>query len=527
MSKSKWIDQKGPAAHHLPTIFENEARSSEICRSHRAAEWRTGWGLISLLSISIFVLLPTLASSQTSSSDHLELGMQGQTMPSDLKIPVLPTPYSKGVLLVGHTTIWNRGGNMNMARIDSCAYVSSLPAKGPLVAYGGVRNPPDFSKDGVAVIDVSHPSNPTPVKVLRDKGSIYAVETIDAVAAPDRKVLIAGAYGGGQNPADPEDAAWLDIYDASDCKNPRLMSEIKWPENVHMVTLSPNGRRVYGTVISPFTGKGGLNVLNISDMAHPKFIGKFGVTRPDGATFEFAVHEVSISPDERRIYAGVIASKGGDLNHDITAPPPSAEGLGPNAGGVYILDNSDIVDGLPDPKLRLVGTALHGGWHSPVRANINGIPHLVSAGELGACPGSWPKIVNIADEAHPYIEGEFKLQMNHKENCPTPEGMEIATKGIVGRVGTAASHFNDVDSATGTRLGLFEFTWAGLRIADLHDPKSPVEVAYFKPGDACMSHVQYLPKTGQVWFVCSASGFYVIELKPELRSSLGLPKVSY
>lgn len=490
-----------------------------------AVERHSKMALGVVLAISILAVQRVPAFGQTSSGDRLEPGMQGQTMPEDLKTPVLPVPYSKGVRLVGHTTIWNRGGNMNMARIDSCAYVSSFPATGPLMAYGGPRNPPDLSNDGVAVIDVSDPHNPKPVRLLRDKGSIYAVETLHAVSAPGRKVLVAGAYGGGQNPAHPEDAAWLDIYDAANCTNPKLMSEIKWPENVHMVTISPNGKRVYGTVISPFTGNGGLLVLDISDMAHPKLIGKFGATRPDGTTFEFAAHEVNISPDERRLYVGVISSKGGDLNVGVKTML-SAEGLGPNAGGIYIFDNSDLVDGRPNPQMRLIGTALQGGWHSPVQANIHGIPYLVSAGELGACPGSWPKIVNITDEKHPFIEGEFKLQMNHQENCPAPEGMEVATKGIVGRIGTAASHFNDVDSATDTRLGLFGFTWAGLRIADLRSPRNPVEVAYFKPGDACMAHVQYLPKTGQIWIACGASGFYVLELKPELRASLGLPKVS-
>jgi hypothetical protein len=103
------------------------------------------------------------------------------------------------------------------------------------------------------------------------------------------------------------------------------------------------------------------------------------------------------NPDEKRIYAGVIGSKGGDLNQDLSTPGPSAEGLGPNAGGICVLDYSDIVGKRPDPKLRLIGTALRGGWHSPVLANINGIPHLVSAGEVGARPGSWPIVVNIAD----------------------------------------------------------------------------------------------------------------------------------
>jgi hypothetical protein len=70
--------------------------------------------------------------------------------------------------------------------------------------------------------------------------------------------------------------------------------------------------------------------------------------------------------------------------------------------------------------------------------------------------------------------------------------------------------------------GSFPFMFAGLRIADLGDPAQPVEVAYFKPGDACMSHVRYVTATAQIWFACMDSGFWVIELKPELRASLGL-----
>jgi hypothetical protein len=40
---------------------------------------------------------------------------------------------------------------------------------------------------------------------------------------------------------------------------------------------------------------------------------------------------------------------------------PSAESLGPNAGGMFVLDNSDIVEGRPNLQLRLIGTALYGG----------------------------------------------------------------------------------------------------------------------------------------------------------------------
>jgi len=452
--------------------------------------------------------------------DRLEPGPQGQSLPEDLKLGVLPVPYSKGVRVLGQTDIGGRDSNVQMTWVDTCAYVSSMTNNNLL----DMKKPDNAQAAGVAVIDVSDPRAPKQVGLLRDKGSLYATETMHAVSAPGRKVLAAGAYGGGQPGSKPEDAAWLNIYDVSDCTHPKMVAEYRWPENVHTLTISPNGKRIYGTHLDPFTGAGGVHVLDISDMAHPQYLGRFGATRADGSTYDFAPHEVSISPDEKRIYAGVIGSKGGDLNRTLTAKGPSAEGLGPEAGGVYIFDNSDLALGRPNPKLRLIGTAEHGGWHSVMRAKFKGVPGLVAAGEIGACPGAWPKIINIADETRPWIEGEFKLAMNRKENCGPPGPMAAATRGIIGDPGTASAHFNDVDSPDETRLGLFNFMWAGLRIADLRDPKHPVEIAYFKPGDACTGHVRYLPKTGAIWLTC-VNNFYVLELTPRLRSTLGLPRV--
>ena len=454
--------------------------------------------------------------------DRLEPGLQGQTMPADNPGSILAQPYSKGVRVIGHDPIKGRDSNVQLSWVDHCAYVSSTGGPFPLLR----TSKGDPALLGVAVIDVRDPRHPRTVKLLRDQGSIAALETMHAVDTSDRKVLAAGAYGNGEGGAQPNDKpAWLDIYDVSDCANPKLMSEVKWPQNSHTVRVSPNGRRVYGTVISPFTGKGGIQIMDISDMTHPRFVGKFVATRPDGTTFEFAPHEISFSPDERRIYAGVIASTGGDLNQGKPLLPPSREELGTEGGGIYIFDNSDIVDGRPDPKLRLIGTIPHGGWHSVMPATINGVPYLVGGSELTACPGVWPRISNIANAAKPFVVGEFRLAMNRSENCPPMSPTEKATGGIVPEPGTATLHFNDIDSATHTRLGLFNFLWAGLRIADLEDPAKPVEVAYFKPGDACGGHVRYVPTTGDIWLSCGQSGFYVLELTLELRAELGLPRV--
>jgi hypothetical protein len=447
-------------------------------------------------------------SSPTADADNPEPGLQGQTMPGEAI--VLPKPYSKGVKVVGHSPVAGRDSNIQMTWVDQCAYISSTSPN--FLGWGVKADPSTF---GVAVIDVKDSRAPKQVGLLRDRGALYASETLHAVSARGRKVLVAGSYGA------KNDEAYTDIYDASDCAHPKLMAEWKWPESVHTLTVSADGKHLYGTIISPFDGRGGIAVVDITDMAHPRFIGKFAATRPDGTSYEFAAHEISISPDEKRIYAGGIGSKGGDLNKGVTTPFPSLESFGPDAGGIYIFDNSDIARGKADPKMRLIGTAQHGGWHSVMRANIKGVPHLVGGTEGMVCPGTWPKIVNIADERKPYIDGEVRLAMNHSENCSAES---LAAKGptaVLPPPGTATLHFNDVDSATDTRMGLFNFMWAGLRIVDIRNPASPTEVAYFKPGDACSGHVRYLPETGHIWLSCGASGFYVLELKPDVRTKLG------
>jgi hypothetical protein len=461
------------------------------------------------------------AGTGESFADNPEPGLQGQQMSEDNPGSILAAPYSRGVRVVGHDPIRGRDSNIQLVWVDHCAYVSS--SHGAMALIGA--NKADPALLGVAVVDVSDPANPRMVRLLRDKGALGASETISAVTAPDgRRVLAAGAYANGSGSAMPNnDPAWLDIYDVSDCANPKLMAEVIWPGNSHTVTLSPDARYVYGTNMSPFTGNGGLQVMDISDMANPRFLGKFGATEEDGTTFEFASHEIRFSADSKRIYAGVNSSKSDHLNKGIAIMPPNAKALGPEGGGVLILDNSDFTVGKPDPKLRLVSAIPAGGWHSVVPARIGGVPYLVGGAELGTCPGTWPKFTNIANETKPYIAGEFRLAMNRPKNCPPRTPGENGSSGIVPSPGTATLHYNDVDSATDTRLGLFNFLWAGLRIVDLRDPANPEEIAYFKPGDACGGHVRYMPETGKIWAACGQSGFWVLELAPELRKAVSLP----
>jgi hypothetical protein len=455
--------------------------------------------------------------------DNPERGIQGETLPGEDR--VLDKPYSKGINLIGHSRIDGREGNLAMTWSGHCAYV----ADGLTMGRDGMlhQEPSIGPLSGVAVINVSNPAAPTVARYLKDKGTVNATETLHALTVKGRPILAISNYGGVAGMSAPKEG-WLSLYDPTDCIKPRLLSEVQWPEPVHTIRISPDGQFVYGAILNPFTGDGGIAVMDIKDRAKPRFVGKFGATPADGSSYAFATHELVFSTDGKRIYAGVLSSKGGDLNPDFKPAKlgmPAAETVGQNAGGIYILDNSEILARKPDAKLRLISTAHKAGWHSPVRARINGKPYLVNAGELGACPSAWPRITSIADERKPRLVGEFKLAMNLPENCPPRTAIEAATGGMVGRSGAAGSHYQDVDDSENTRLGLFPFVFAGLRIADLRKPEKPVEIAYFKPGDLCGSRVRYVAETGHIWFACGSSGFYVIELKPELRKQFNLPKI--
>ena len=146
---------------------------------------------------------------------------------------------------------------------------------------------------------------------------------------------------------------------------------------------------------------------------------------------------------------------------------------------------------------------------------MHGARDLIGGGELVACPGAVPKLSNMADETRPYLVSEFRLEMNRPENCPPPR-TDLGPMGAP----SATLHYNDVDSATNTRLGLFNFTVAGLRIADLRDPKQPVELAYFRPGDWCTGHVRYWPNTGNIMFTCFDSGLWIVKLSREARAAM-------
>jgi hypothetical protein len=124
---------------------------------------------------------------------------------------------------------------------------------------------------------------------------------------------------------------------------------------------------------------------------------------------------------------------------------------------------------------------------------------------------AYPRIWDITDETHPRAISELHL--------PAPDVC-------------AGNHYNNVDDSQNTKMAIIGWTTGGLRVFDLRHPSRPREIAYFKPETyagnpspfaGCKSVVYVDKPTGQLWFACDG-GFYVVELTPQVRAYMRLPK---
>src|SRR5436190_11638388 len=165
--------------------------------------------------------------------------------------------YNCGLALLGYTALDKDGRpnqNANMAWAGHCAYVSG--SAGVSVAPQSKPNPPPGA--GVAVVSVSPEGVPTYVATLRNPGALATAETINAVTTPSgRSILVVGQYG-NDAVSDPKP---MDVYDISnsDCRKFRHIPNAEfpndptkatyyWPENIHNLTLSRDGRYVFATI---------------------------------------------------------------------------------------------------------------------------------------------------------------------------------------------------------------------------------------------------------------------------------------
>ena len=459
--------------------------------------------------------------------DLPETGLQGDVPLADQESGRAELGYNCGLTLVGHTALDSGGrttDNANMAWAGDCAYVSGSGS----VFGRGTASP----GGGVAVVDVRNPARPRHVRTLRTPGATLTSETLHAVETDDRSILVVGEYGNQSGGGKP-----MDVYDVSNCARPVLLETFIWPENIHNLTISGNGRYVFAT--QPLQVADLDPLFDRDPSTGVRYLGNLEDVTP------YPVVPVAPGPDLDDAVPEEVRNQRTDgyLSHEAWS---STDGTRLYLGGQLptfeVFTILDITSWLErDAANRPAGppeviSQRSGRGHSVRTATIGDRRYVLHSEEsvFGMAKGCLPEELNpfagpaepwltdITDEANPVPVSQFGLAINRPENCPAQ-----LESGV-----DASVHYHDVDDPTDTTFVMASMWNAGVRVFDVRNPAEPVEVAYFNPGDVeageevvldqAWGHVRWVPERNQIWFATASGGFWVVELQPQVVAALGL-----
>lgn len=457
--------------------------------------------LLGLVLLTVGVM-PALAQDANGRSPALcgcndtpETGIQGDVPLADQESGRAEQGYNCGLAIVAHNDVGGEESG-DMAWSGHCAYQQD--------------------DDGIRVLDVSDPTNPVILASVPQDSS--GAENLHAVTTAERAVLINGSA----------------IYDIGDCENPVYKGDIPWPPilKAHNATLGPDGTKAYASF--------GVQIADISDLDdssswtavdygcdilaeyHPlyEYLVELGEceTLPERETS--MSHEPALNADGTRLYlAGQQPQPYKEVMVilDITTEPPAVitsldntpgHGLRrATIGGVdFLLHSDETAPGVPQPAERRANGCLP----------EDGTPYAGAA---------QPYLTDISDETNPVTVSQLPLAINKQE----PRFCAAAIESSV----NSTSHYHEVDDPDDATFAMLSMKNGGLRIFDIRNPATPVEVAYFNAGqlrladdstvlDRTRLHTHYHAETGHIWLTTESHGFYVLELEPQVRAALGL-----
>jgi hypothetical protein len=478
---------------------------------------------VAIVSVSMLLLAGTASPKQAADRGHDTGVSPALCGPGDI-----PEPGIQGDVPAGQTANYNCGVKL----------VGQLPRVGNIQGAGKcayVR-----SRSQVFVIDMSDPAKPVEVmSVPVQSGS----ETMRVVVTEKRAVLVSGSS----------------VYDIGDCLHPVLMGEIQWPPLSlpgvaarlvpHDIRVNRAGTKVYASF--------GLWEADITNLHDPK---SWTVT---DHRCELAVQQPGPWAELHRqsLKAGL------SLCADATQPNPKGANyvLGasplqssllwptlshsPDLNGddtrLYVGDQAGgtsgiwapvakvhIIDATKSP-LKIIGE-VDGPGHGLDWFRSGGRDYLLHSNEGGTTgvlnqasgadtckpyprPFSlgWGFEVHVSDVTRPDRARNvsmLRIAINDPEFCNERKAS--------GRDPWIAYHL--IDNPFDAKFAAVNFGSAGLRIFDIRQPNSPREVAYFNHGSLVHGGVGYYDAARGLIYAAGSSGFWVLEIEPQVRARLGL-----
>ncbi|MDT7569945.1 MAG: hypothetical protein QOE05_119 [Actinomycetota bacterium] len=419
---------------------------------------------------------PTPGSSCVAGS--LPETMQGRAPAEDVATGRAAKGYTCNAVQIGYSG--SSGGYRVERYVDpaghECAFHDSDTFFGEQAAFVG----PDST--GVYVVDMHDPRHPVRTEVLRTPAMQSPHEGLRLNAK--RGLLVAAFSTISTGPGDVE------VYDVSkDCRHPTLLSSTPLGLLGHEGAFAPDGRTYYVTSLNAHS----LAAVNLDDPTAPSL---------EWFIFDYGAHGASVSLDGKRLY---VAESGGNNGFS----------------GLTILDVSQVQDRVPFPTVPVVSRLTWPQVSIPQNATPftrDGHPYVLETDEFGERITGAARIIDIADEKHPFVASNLRLQVNQPEVYD--ELQNDPGNGATGRGYQA--HYCTVPSRVDPNIVACSFIMSGLRVFDIRNPAQPREVAYFnKPaltgerlnvGAFGMSAPAYDPASRDIWYADGNLGLYVVHL---------------
>jgi hypothetical protein len=300
----------------------------------------------------------------------------------------------------------------------------------------------------------------------------------------------------------------VSLYDASkDCRHPVEDFTLPLARLGHESGFSEDGKTFYATAVS-------FNVITAIDVTDPK-------NPHDVWQGNISSHGMSLSDDGNRGY------------------------IADTAGNMAILDLSEIQARKPDPQAREISRLTWDNASIPQNAipfTRDGHPYILefdeytqgttSNGDKDAVGAA--RIIDISDEAHPYVVSNMRLQVDQHANHAAAANDPGASSPVQGY----AAHYCNIPTRVDPQVVACSFIASGLRVFDISNLKAPKEIAYFVApstprmenrfdgSNFAMSQPVFAPGR-EIWYTDGGSGFYNLRVDESVWPGGGPPGKCY
>jgi hypothetical protein len=404
--------------------------------------------------------------------------MQGRVPAADYPSGRAAKGYTCNAVQIGYAG--SSGGYRVERYVDTagheCAFFDSDTFFGEQAAFVG----PDST--GVYVVDMHDPRHPVRTDVLRTPAMQSPHESLRLNAK--RGLLVAALSTISTGPG------LVEVYDVSkDCRHPSLLSATPLGILGHESAFAPDGKTYYVTSLNLHS----LAAVDLTDPTQPSL---------EWFVFDYGAHGASVSVDGNRLY---VAEAGGNNGFS----------------GLTILDVSQVQARVPFPQVPVVSRLTWPQVSIPQNATPftrDGHPYVLETDEFGERITGAARIIDIADEKHPFVVSNLRLKVNQPEvydELQKDNGNAATGRGY-------QAHYCTVPSRVDPNIVACSFILSGLRVFDIRDVVHPREIAYFNQpalsgerlnvGAFGMSAPAYDPESKDVWYADGNLGLFAVHL---------------